>query len=189
MKPEVIEMNGRALYVLVALSALSALPILGQSSASAPAQIGLSGCGDTRAQFQVKRVDGVNPVQPDPGKALVFFIEKDVDDATFSVPNTRVGSDGNWVGATHGDSYFYVMMSPGDHHLCSAVAFDGCRGCRTGAAVAHFTAEAGGVYYFETKNIAQRNSTATDVSLFPLDSDEGRYLVARLPLVAARQKK
>ena len=33
---------------------------------------------------------------------------------------TRVGLDGIWVGANHGKSYFFVLVNPGDHHLCVA---------------------------------------------------------------------
>ena len=56
-------------------------------------------------------------------------------------------------------------------------------------AVAHFTAEAGRIYYFEIKNVSWPQSGEHDATLFPLDSDEGEYLTSTLQMVSSRQKK
>jgi hypothetical protein len=50
------------------------------------------------------------------------------------------------------------------------------------AAAAHFTAAAGGVYYFEVKNIwaSEPLRRSGETTLTPLDSDEGQLLASRV---------
>jgi hypothetical protein len=161
-----------------------------QAQKKPAAAIGLSGCGDPAAKFEVKPSKGPNTAQPDAGKALVFFIEEDVN-TQFFTHTTRAGIDGKWMGATHGSSYFYFPVDPGVHHLCATTQIGGTTEDVL-TAVAHFKAEAGGVYYFEMKNISMKDASliySNDATLFPLDSDEGKYLTSRFPLVASHQKQ
>jgi hypothetical protein len=168
---------------------MASLPAIAQNSADAA--IGLSGCGPINVRFDVK-VDtkapiGNHPVQPEPGKALVFFVEEDIN-LNFVTHTTRADIDGQPMGATYGSSYFYFSVDPGVHHLCATTQF-GTSEEDGQTAVAHFTAQAGGVYYFEMKNLSWTQSDQHDVSLFPLDSDEGKYLTGTLPLALPRRKK
>jgi hypothetical protein len=55
--------------------------------------------------------------------------------------------------------------------------------------VAHFTADAGSVYYFEVNNISWTEPTTSEVNLLPLDSDEGQLLASFFDLAVFRQKK
>lgn len=58
------------------------------------------------------------------------------------------------------------------------------------AAAAHFTAEAGNVYYFRVKNTWVRESgTTARISLKPLDSDEGLLLASKFSLSTSHPKK
>jgi hypothetical protein len=173
------------LNILVFSIVLISLSTLAQG-ASAP----LEACGDLAGKFEVKQSDAGAPAQPEAGKALVYFIEKDLTARTFATPTTRVGVDGKWAGATHGDSHFVFSVAPGNHHVCAYTQFGGVGG--EGAAFAHFIAEAGGVYYFEIKNVRVSSSVSDDlldVTLLQPDSDEGRYLAESTPLVVASQKK
>ena len=139
-------------------------------------------CGDPAIRFDVKADKPGSVVQPEPGKALIYFIGDDVDLAS-PKPTTRIGIDGVWAGAIHGNSFFPVSVSAGIHHLCAS--------WQTGIAIAqpgrvaalHFTADAGGVYYFEVKN---RNS---DTTFKPLDGDEGQLLASRFALATFHPKK
>jgi hypothetical protein len=156
------------------------------------------GCGDPNARFAVKTTKGQPAIQgngnppragqPDPGKALVYFLEDDTGYEAAPKPTTRIGVDGQWVGATHGNSYLYFALDPGVHHLCAswqkAVAL--FQGRKTAAA--HFTAEAGHIYYFLAKNIWTRDGP-TDMSLDPVDSDEGQLLANKFAFSASRPKK
>jgi len=177
---------------IVALSSVMvALPAVAQqSSASDLAAIGAAACGDMAARFELKQSTAQKQPAPDAGKALVYFIEEDLNTQIIT-HTSRVGIDGKWMGATHGSSYSYFTIEPGVHHLCATTQIG--RSTEDGlTALAHFTAESGGVYYFEMKNVSMmsgpRNYT-NDATLTPLDSDEGNYMTIKLPLMASLPKK
>jgi hypothetical protein len=175
---------------LLVLSVALIAPVLAQGNNSAAP--GMPGCGDPSAKFEVKTSLVHSPVQPRSGKALVFFIQNDTNFNSFPKPTTRVGIDGKWVGATHRDSFLYFFVDPGVHHLCtswqrSVIAWQGLQ-----SAAAHFTAEAGGVYYFQIKDTFLRGEAGqmiNDVTLAPLDSDEGQLMANRYALATSQLKK
>ena len=102
----------------------------------------------------------------------------------------RIGLDGAWVGAYQQNSYLSVSVVPGEHHVCANVqpGFS----IEQPVALAHFTAEPGGIYYFRTLFLAEITTqypTAPHLDIHPLDSDEGKYLIASYPLSVATAKK
>jgi hypothetical protein len=142
------------------------------------------------SSFVVKTERGDLPAaQPDVGKALVFFVEDDSDFGSKPKPTTRAGVDGSWMGATHGNSYFYISVDPGEHHLCASWQSSVIIGQGHKTAAAHFTAAAGGVYYFRVKNTWTRDLGTAGISLMPLDSDEGQLLVHTFALSTFYVKK
>lgn len=143
-------------------------------------------CGNPNAQFDVKTDPALRSYAPDPGKALVYFIEKDA--GGFLAGHTRIGVDGHWVGATEGNSYFALLLDPGVHHICANTHMGKLWTANEETALAHFTAEPGAVYYFETKNLALQDETI-DVSLLPLDSDEGASLAGSFPVSVFHRRK
>jgi hypothetical protein len=203
-KKEVNSMVRMSIKAFVFALALLSLPVLAQDSA---ATVGSPGCGNLAVKFSVKTDNGQNPAQPEIGKALVYFIEDDSNYSSVPKPTTRVGLDGKWEGATHGNSYLYFYVDPGVHHLCASWQPGGSgilAGVLVGAATGQislgqggkigassFTAEAGGVYYFEVKNIffQTETSTVSDMSLTALNSDEGQLLASRFALSISKQKK
>jgi len=170
-------------FVKVAVAAgicLFALPSICQQ--------GKSACGDSLIKFDVKTADSIATVpQPDAGKARVVFVAKDGGSARAST--TRVAIDGNWVGATHGSSYFYFSVEPGVHHVCTLTKFNQFWAHPEDTAAAHFTAVAGESYFFEAKNYAFTDSQQFDVTLMPLDSDEGPLSIRNLPSSEYHEKK
>ena len=144
--------------------------------------LGAPGCGSPDTTFDVKTVTGQHPAQPEAGKAVVYFIQDDSAFITRPRPTTRMGMDGEWVGATHSNSYLYFSVNPGVHHICAS-----WQGWNQEVGAAHFTAEAGGVYYFEAKNSYWNGSTS--IRLNPLDSDEGQLLLNRFSFSTSRPKK
>jgi Protein of unknown function (DUF2846) len=160
-------------------------PVLAQTG-----NAGTPGCGAPNAKFAVNTEKGQpHPAQPDAGKALVYFIEDDSEFESSPKPTTRIGVDGEWVGATHGNSYFHASIAPGVHHLCASWQTTVLLGQGHKAAAAHFTAEAGGVYYFSVKNEWLREHGTASVSLTPLDSDEGQLLADKLSFSTSQPKK
>jgi hypothetical protein len=169
--------------------ALVAFPAIAQDANTTAA--GSPGCGDPSAKFEVKTSNNHTPAQPQPGKALVYFIQNDTNFNSFPKPTTRVGIDGKWVGATNRNSYLYVSVEPGVHHLCASwqrhvIAWRGLQ-----SAAVHFTAEAGGVYYFQIKDTFLNGDAGqiNDVSLAPLDSDEGQLLANKYVLATSQLKE
>jgi hypothetical protein len=157
-----------------------------QAQDQAAGLAGAPGCGDPKVKFSVNTAAYQQPARHEAGKALVYFIEDDSNFSPISKPTTRAGVDGKWVGATHGNSYFSFSVDPGVHHLCASWQSWGGK-----MAVVHFTAEAGGIYYFEVKNVSYgaANSTTEDMSLTPLDSDEGALLADQYELITSQPKK
>jgi hypothetical protein len=157
--------------------------------------VGAPGCGVDSGKFAVETdtgsASGQTPAQAEPGKAMIYFIEDDSNFASFPKPTTRMGVDGKWVGATHGNSYMAFAVDPGEHHLCASWQFGVILGKGKMASAAHFTAEAGRVYYFQVKNTFIRgdNSAITDMKLTPLDSDEGQLLAGKYAVSVSHPKK
>ena len=98
-------------------------------------------------------------------------------------PTTKMGMDGRWLGANHGDSYFYVSVEPGEHHMCADLQTSLYED-RT--EFAHFRAEAGKVYYYRTRLVMSRSVELLELD--PIDSDQGRYLIESFPLSVSKPK-
>jgi hypothetical protein len=158
--------------------------------------LGAPGCGPADVKFDVKTdSDQHTAPNPEPGKALVVFLQDDEQFNSKPRPTTRFGVDGAWVGATHANSYFYVSVDPGEHHLCaswqSRVIL--ARPARPTAA-AHFTAEAGKTYYFRARDkvITDFQGPAVsnpEVILEPVDSDEAMVLLRSFALSRSHPNK
>lgn len=136
-------------------------------------------CGSDKVKFDVSNAD---TPQPDPvienGKALVYLIG-------YGDAITKIGLDGGWVGANLGDSYFPFAVPPGEHHLC--IKWQSIFHSRSDlVALDHFDAEAGKSYYFEIKAYDRNNGRV--FRLEPVNSDQGKLLVACRPLTFAHPK-
>ena len=111
------------------------------------------GCGAASVKFEVKTDKSQHALpQPPPGQAMMYFVEDDTEFESTPKPTTCIGVDGTWVGANHGNSYFSFAVDPGTHHLCASWQSLAVIGAHDTSAAAHFTAEAGQVYYFRVKN-------------------------------------
>lgn len=91
----------------------------------------------------------------------------------------------NDVGANRHNSYVSFAVDPGEHHLCVAL-----QGRFVGAlrfiSLVHFTAEPGKVYFFRTWPPSEGRPS---VDLEPIDSDQGKFLVAEFPASTSHPKK
>jgi hypothetical protein len=139
------------------------------------------------AIFEVKTENGEHAAQPVAGKALVYFMQDDTKYFEHPRPTTRLAVDGAWVGATHSDSYFYVSVEPGEHHLCANWQGGGLQPV-VAVAAAHFTAEAGHSYYFRAQNSSVKDGGKT-IEFARVDSDEGQLLVNRYAFSSSSVKK
>jgi hypothetical protein len=150
--------------------ALVALLLAASAFAQEPSDGVASACGPKDASFDVKLDKTQHTLaQPEPGKALVYFIQENGGAAS------KIGLDGAWVGANKSSSYFAVSVVPGEHHVCADVRTPrGVPGVPMG--FLHFTAEAGRVYYFDARPLYGRY-----LFLDAVDSDQAKYLIASYP--------
>jgi hypothetical protein len=150
-------------------------------SAQEPSSLATAACGKTTVSFDVKRDDSQHTVTPpDPGKARVYFVrDLGVINCLGSCGATKMGLDGEWVGVIQRNSYFSLSVDPGEHHVCATEG-----GQRF--AFAHFTAEAGKVYYFRTRRLSGKYQEIFDMEA--IDEDQGKYLIASYPLAVSHPK-
>jgi len=168
-------------------AALVALLFAASAFAQSPSAGLLAACGPRNAGFDVNLDRSQHALaEPEPGKARIYFIHE--AGTSFAhppgYPTLRLGMDGVWVGANHGDSWFSVSVEPGEHHVCatlqsSLVAYR--------EELAHFTAEAGKTYYYRTRLVV--SGSVELLELDSIDSDQGKFLIASYPLSVSRPKK
>ena len=159
--------------------------------AQPPVTVATAACGPKAMNFNVTLDDTQHTlVQPDQGKARVYFILDDGPLGSHQHYTLKIGLDGAWVGAYKQNSFLVASVEPGEHHVCANVQSIASIGHLL--ALAHFTAEAGKIYYFRTRFIPGINTlypVAPYLDLDPLDSDEAKYLIASYPFSLSQLKK
>jgi hypothetical protein len=166
------------------LLAVFVLPVLATAlSATAQSADALyqRACGPQSASFDVQLVKGKNPAAPEPGKALVYFIQ------TGHSFTTRIGLDGSWAGVLLHNSYFFASLVPGEHHACAATL----NRRHLEAELLHFNAEAGKSYFFRVRGLIQGGDKVPGppaMEFAPSDSDEALALIASDQQSAATPK-
>jgi hypothetical protein len=154
-------------------------------------------CGKEDTNFKVTTQFNPPPLAPpEAGKAQIVFLETENTGGQFINPGdeARIGVDGAWTGATKGDSYFVVAMSPGLHHLCVNLAKNDDSEWN-GTAVTSVNVEQGKVYYYRVKILHLRiggwptGDTIQSLDLAPVNEDEGKYLINSLALAIAKPGK
>jgi hypothetical protein len=158
-------------------------------AASAFAQVvpapSTAACGPDSVSFKVKPDESQHMLTPpDPGKARVYFIQEAGTSIGLGYPTVKLGLDGKWVGANRLNSYFSVSVDPGEHHVCVMLQSSLLA---QRVELAHFMAEADKVYYYRTRIVMSREMELLELE--PIDSDQGRYLVALFPLSVSSPKK
>ena len=99
--------------------ALVTLLLAASAFAQAPPAIATPACGSQKVSFKVKLDESQHaPAQPEPVKARVYFFHDAGTSMTVGYPTVKLGMDGAWVGANHGNSYFSVSIEPGEHRVC-----------------------------------------------------------------------
>jgi hypothetical protein len=135
--------------------------------------VAAAACGPANTSFDVKLDKSQHRLaQPEPGKARVYFVQEIGEVSCLGGCVTgKIGIDGAWAGANRRNSYFSVSVEPGEHHLCANP--------ESRVALAHFTAEAGKVYFFRLRYFSfERRLFDFDA----IDSDQGKQLIASYPL-------
>jgi hypothetical protein len=168
--------GGKAMKIVLVVMLLTVFGCAQDQSSLATAACGASG-----VTFDVSRDESRHTVTPpDSGKARVYFVrDLGIMNCLGSCGTTKMGLDGEWVGASQRNSYFSVLVDPGEHHVCST---DGGKLF----AFAHFAAEAGKVYYFRTRRLSGKYQEVYDLEA--IDGDQGKYLISSYPLAVSHVK-
>jgi hypothetical protein len=149
-----------------------------------------AGCGPDNIRFEAKGDKNSHPLpQPDPGKALIYFIGDTRGDTAKGVglPVTRIGIDGQWVAANAMGSYVSFQVEPGDHRMCinfqTVIKSQGKYHTATS-----FTAVAGETYYFH--DVDHPGAPADEsVVVRQMDPAEALVLIAKAKFTTWQQKK
>jgi len=153
----------------------------------------VTSCGPADVQFSVKADYGQHTVgRPEPGKALVYVIERFQDlPGNAITPTVRVGLNGAWVGANRGPSYLVFSVDPGEHHLCASWQSP-WKFISSQYSLTTFFAESGKVYFFEIEprvEAVRSGGGAWRKDLAPVNSDEAEYWIAQSSLSVSHPKK
>lgn len=141
-------------------------------------------CGPNKMTFRAKEASTtLAPALPEAGKALVYFIQDEGPLSEKRHYTLKIGLDGVWIGAYRDNAVFAVSAKPGEHHICANVQSHFDAGINF--AFAHFTTEAGKVYYFRTRLSEYGGHMEIDQP----DSDEAKYLIATYPASISKPNK
>ncbi len=184
-------MNKLALGVLIV-----ATTVWAQDASAAQRQ---AGCGADQAKFSVRRDAHSHPTPgAEPGKALVYvFGDSELDNTAIHIGGliTRVGLDGQWVGAFEHKSYTYFSIVPGEHRLCTSQQ-SALKSRRANASAITFSAEENKVYYFRTQpspaSVAQSATSSVpngEVELATVDPAQAQLMVPKWAYSASEPKK
>jgi hypothetical protein len=143
-------------------------------------------CGASDVNFQVKSdYQGKHLPEVAAGKAVVYFVQTQKIAAINHI-TAKIGLDGAWVGANQGDSYFFITVDPGEHHVCARWQSDFAR--LQEVSLNNLTAESGKTYYFLAR-ITGDGQGVYSLDLVKLNGDEAQMLIAKSPFSISRAKK
>jgi hypothetical protein len=149
-----------------------------------------AGCGSASEKFSVKTDKKSHAFgTPSPGKALVYVIVVERYDPHYppiTHETTRVGIDGTWVGANHGQSYFSISLDPGDHQVCSDVQSMFTKNL---AAATDLSAESGKTYYLRAEVTIPAGDLQAGMKLHAVDDAECKLLISQAALSASKEEK
>jgi hypothetical protein len=172
---------------------LCVLAVMAASAVALPtgAQNSLApGCGPADEKFSVTTDKNYHPeATPDNGKAAVYLIQDDRDFAAVPKPVVRMGMDGKWAGATHGSSYLFAVVEPGEHHLCAIRQGEPLLAAKYKTGALHFTAEAGKKYFFVVRDRFHLHEGELPMQFETLDSDQGKLLISQFAHAVSQPKK
>jgi hypothetical protein len=156
-----------------------------------PAGLQAAGCGPNETTFNVEIDKKVHTTgQPADGKALVYVFADEVGDNAKLVVGpaiTRIGVDGQWMGAFKLKSYLYFSVDGGDHRLCVSLQSDLKSRREKYAAATTFTAESGKAYYFRTMTPVHPQPDNL-VKIVPVDPAQAQLMIARAALSTSKPK-
>jgi len=153
-------------------------------------QAAAPGCGTDNTKFEVKSDRSQHPfLKPDPGKALIYFLQDDSYFENRPRPTSRFGLDGKWIGATHANSYFYFSVAAGEHHLCANWQNFLAVKVAAKSAATHINAAPGDSYFFAVTDCYIEHQGPAFMKISQLDNEQAQLLMSRFAFSASHAKK
>lgn len=148
-----------------------------------------AGCGPAKEEYHAKVAKNKHTVrEPDSSKAMVYVIvEEFPSPSNFTYLGnitTRVGLDGNWVGANYGESFVSFAVEPGEHRICSDWQSQH-KSQRHLSDAASLNAAAGRTYFFHAQlwtgnsGSGAESNHGPNFKLTEVDSSKGMLLVSK----------
>lgn len=182
-------MRGCRLLKIILVAIFLASPAFAQDQTATGLQA--AGCGPNETTFDVKIDKKLHTTgQPADGKAVVYVFADEVADNEKLVVGpviTRIGVDGQWMGAFKLKSYLYFPVDGGAHRLCVSQQSDLKSRTVKYAAATTFTAESGKAYYFRTMNPVHPQPDNL-VKIVPVDPAQAQLMIAKAALSTSKPK-
>ncbi len=133
-----------------------------------------SACGSQSVKLTVTTDSKHHSIQqPNKGEAIVYVIQ-DVPQGVLS-GTTRVGIDGQWIGANQNRSHFFVVLKPGVHHVCVSGQWSKFMSLNS-IALRRLTLKDGEISYLRVRFL-NPGAGGAFLGLESVDEDEGKFLV------------
>jgi hypothetical protein len=135
-----------------------------------------SACGPRDVKLAV-RTDSSHPaIQPAENGDAILYVIQDLPQVPSVISTiTRVGVDGQWVGASQNRSHFSIALKPGVHHVCVSGQWSKLISTDS-IALKRVEAKSGTIYYLRVRFLFP-GAGGRFLGLEPVDEDEGRFLV------------
>jgi hypothetical protein len=146
-----------------------------------------SGCGPANVKYDSKLASQQATPEPKRVKALVYFEENNAGYVSVNPPTTRIGIDGQWVGAMQEVSWFYAYVDPGPHQLCANWQTSLPPTWTRTTQTTPFSVRAGGTYYFEVKY--EEVAHQVKMELKALDPNQGAKVIRKYFYGTSQLKK
>jgi len=143
-------------------------------------------CGPSNMSFWSKAEErsGVPDASPEAGKARIYFFHQigNTNEHKYSLgmPTFPIALDGKWVGAVHDNSYLFVDVAPGEHHVC-VILQKVRKDTPARLELMPIEAEAGKSYYLLTRYFFSGENGLDGFILSVANRDMARYWLDTLP--------
>jgi len=135
-----------------------------------------SACGPRNVKLAVTTSSNSPAIQPaENGDAIVTVIQDPPQVPSVLTTITRVGIDGQWVGANQNRSHFSIALKPGVHHVCVSGQWNKLIS-QDSIALKRVEAKSGIIYYLRVRFFYPAGA-GIFLGLEPVDEDEGKFLV------------
>jgi len=175
----------KVLATLLSSAILCSMPAFSQDAAIVAAT---AACGPKDDHLKVSSENAKGLLtQPELGKALVYVIEDDgvINNFVGAGITWRVGVDGAWIAGLNRHSPFTSFsLTPGEHHLCVNWQ-SSAENLAKATNLARLETEVDKTYYFRIRKWDTQSAVYVDLS--PIDSDQGKLLIALQPATARKK--